>query len=63
MHALNALHDHKKAEASMQDTHKSGLLGSRTFSTASTAIGESSCEYCDTTLLLSDLQQDNKACA
>ena len=36
--------------------HKSGRAGSRTLRTLSTAIGDSSDEYCDTTLLLSDLQ-------
>ena len=35
--------------------YNSGLLGSKTFSTLSTAMGESRSEYCDTTLLLSDL--------
>ena len=36
--------------------YNSGLMGSKTFSTLSTAIGESRLEYCDTTLLLSDLE-------
>lgn len=37
--------------------HNSGLLGSKTLSTLSTAIGESRFEYWDTTLLLSELQR------
>lgn len=39
--------------------YNSGLMGSKTFSTLSTAIGESRLEYCDTTLLLSDLNIGN----
>ena len=37
------------------DTHVCGCAGSRTFRTLSTAMGDSSEEYCDTTLLLRDL--------
>ena len=37
-------------------THKSGRSGSSTFSTLSTAMGDSRLEYWDTTLLLRDLQ-------
>lgn len=36
--------------------HNSGRAGSRIFSTQSTAMGDSRLEYCDTTLLLSDLR-------
>lgn len=43
-------------------THNSGRAGSRTFRTLSTAIGESRLEYCDTTLLLSDLHGQEPYC-
>ena len=39
-----------------QSAYNSGLLGSSTLSTESTAMGDSRDEYCDTTLLLRDLQ-------
>ena len=41
-------------------THKSGRSGSSTFSTLSTAMGDSRLEYCDTTLLLRDLQRSQQ---
>ena len=41
--------------------HKSGRWGSSTRRTASTAMGDSSELYCDTTLLLSDLRMRAQA--
>ena len=38
-----------------ESPYNSGLLGSSTLSTESTAMGDSRDEYCDTTLLLRDL--------
>lgn len=40
--------------------YNSGRAGSKTLSTQSTAMGDSRLEYCDTTLLLSDLSLPNK---
>ena len=47
---------HSTADRGDKVTHVFGRAGSSTASTLSTAIGESSEEYCDTTLLLSDLR-------
>ena len=46
----------EETAAGGQGAHNSGRAGSRTFSTQSTAMGDSRLQYCDTTLLLSDLR-------